>query len=176
MHLNTIQYELLGTKPDSTRKNEWITALREICGQENKSPDVQIYSGSVYQDYPGLGLSLEYKDLGQEMILDSIHIFNRSTNVSKDNKCATFAKYPVMNIDGREESFTIGPGTTAKEFVQTLGEPNRKGGGLGPLSGSIGIWCEWTNIGVMIEFGGVEAHGWDTGSDAIWKELTVFKP
>ncbi|KAJ7293436.1 hypothetical protein C8J57DRAFT_1269049 [Mycena rebaudengoi] len=67
--------------------------------------------------------------------------------------------------------------TTGKEFVSWMGEPARKGGGAGPSSGSIGIWCEWTTDGVMVEFGGDLANGpqaWERGKDAIWKVISVF--
>ncbi|KAJ7487446.1 hypothetical protein B0H11DRAFT_2013364 [Mycena galericulata] len=67
--------------------------------------------------------------------------------------------------------------TTGKEFVACLGEPARKGGGAGPSSGSIGIWCEWTADGVMVEFGGDEAKGpqaWERGKDAGWRVMSVF--
>ncbi|XP_006454648.1 hypothetical protein AGABI2DRAFT_189890 [Agaricus bisporus var. bisporus H97] len=71
------------------------------------------------------------------------------------------------------------PETTGKEFVQALGEPDRKGGGTGPSSGSIDIWCEWTKDGIMVEFGGSQAKGpnvWETGKDAVWKVVTLFRP
>ncbi|KAJ6621591.1 hypothetical protein B0H10DRAFT_2016560 [Mycena sp. CBHHK59/15] len=71
----------------------------------------------------------------------------------------------------------VRPETTGKDFVECMGEPDRKGGGAGPSSGSIGIWCEWTRDGVMVEFGGDEAKGpqaWERGKDAVWKVVTVF--
>ncbi|KAG6832286.1 hypothetical protein H0H92_003519 [Tricholoma furcatifolium] len=70
----------------------------------------------------------------------------------------------------------VTPKTIGKEFVECLGEPDRKGGGSGPSSGSIGIWCEWTKDGIMVEFGGDEAKGpqaWERGKDAVWKNKTL---
>jgi len=64
-----------------------------------------------------------------------------------------------------------------KEFIALLGEPNRKGGGAGPSSGSIGIWVEWTRDGLMVEFGGEESRGpqaWERGKDAPWKVISIF--
>ncbi|KAF9455063.1 hypothetical protein P691DRAFT_13781 [Macrolepiota fuliginosa MF-IS2] len=69
--------------------------------------------------------------------------------------------------------------TSGKDFVEALGEPDRKGGGTGPSSGSINIWCEWLNDGVMVEFGGAQAkgpHAWEMGKDAVWKVITFFQP
>lgn len=66
---------------------------------------------------------------------------------------------------------------TGKDIVRALGEPDRKGGGTGPSSGSINIWCEWTRDGIMIEFDGGNARGakaWEEGKDAKWKVLTLF--
>ncbi|KAJ6604509.1 hypothetical protein DFH09DRAFT_1257294 [Mycena vulgaris] len=77
----------------------------------------------------------------------------------------------------RPEQLTVDAETTGKDFVACLGEPARKGGGAGPSSGSIGIWCEWTADGVMVEFGGDEAKGpqaWERGKDAGWRVITVF--
>ncbi|KDQ16726.1 hypothetical protein BOTBODRAFT_97125, partial [Botryobasidium botryosum FD-172 SS1] len=73
----------------------------------------------------------------------------------------------------------ITPESTGKDFVGALGEPKRKGGGQGPAAGSIGIWCEWPNFGLMVEFGGNEARGpqaWERGKDALWTSLTIFQP
>ena len=66
-----------------------------------------------------------------------------------------------------------------QELVSVLGEPDRKGGGAGPSTGSIGIWCEWSKDGLMIEFGGDDARGpgaWERGKDAVWKVITLFQP
>jgi len=48
---------------------------------------------------------------------------------------------------------------------------------LGP--GSINIWCEWTKLGLMVEFGGEKVLGpnaWEEGKDAPWKVVTIFEP
>ncbi|KAJ6509393.1 hypothetical protein C8R47DRAFT_1098547 [Mycena vitilis] len=77
----------------------------------------------------------------------------------------------------RPAQFSVLAETTGQEFVACFGEPARKGGGAGPSSGSIGIWCEWTGDGVMVEFGGDLANGpqaWERGKDAMWKVLSIF--
>lgn len=149
---------------------------------------------------PKTGLKLD--ELQQDnLVLDSIDIYNvpKPKNDSNDKSTPSrselaFTTFPLSPIvlpitgqakdkDGkpveRPPQLNITPETSGKDFVKALGEPDRKGGGTGPSSGSINIWCEWSNDGVMVEFGGAEAKGpraWDTGKDAIWKVITFFKP
>ncbi|KAF9015525.1 hypothetical protein BDQ17DRAFT_1386242 [Cyathus striatus] len=147
---------------------------------------------------------LKHNELKDELLsLDSIDIYNplkpkpsqeRSKSAPSRNSELIFSQFPVSPIvlslaldvndkDGkvisRPAAFEVTPSSTGKEFVQSLGEPDRKGGGAGPSSGSIGIWCEWTKDGVMVEFGGEEAKGpqaWERGKDAVWKVITLFVP
>ncbi|KAJ4485969.1 hypothetical protein J3R30DRAFT_1427467 [Lentinula aciculospora] len=131
-----------------------------------------------------------------KLVLESIDIYNVlrvSTSDVKGSQKRTetaFAAYPIspvfLNVPPIEEegispphSIQITRGSTGKDFVQDLGEPDRKGGGSGPSSGSIGIWCEWKKHGVLVEFGGVEAIGpqaWERGKDAVWRVVTIFMP
>ncbi len=94
--------------------------------------------------------------------------------------------FPVADLKDKEgkvlsrpSHFDVSSETTGKDFVQCFGEPDRKGGGVGPSSGSIGIWCEWSQDGLLVEFGGDEAKGpqaWERGKDAVWKVITAFMP
>lgn len=143
---------------------------------------------------------LKFSDIAHEkLVLDSIDVYNipkpadpRSKGTSSHTAelaFASFALFPlILDVGGetkdkdekvlaRPSQLEITQQTTGKEFVECLGEPARKGGGAGPSSGSIGIWCEWTSDGVMIEFGGDEAKGpqaWERGKDAAWKVITLF--
>jgi hypothetical protein len=86
---------------------------------------------------------------------------------------------PTMVNENRHTEIAITGKSTGKDIVATLGEPDRKGGGSGPTSGSINIWCEWSKEGLMIEFGGEQARGpqaWERGKDALWKIITIFAP
>jgi hypothetical protein len=143
---------------------------------------------------PKTGLKLG--ELRQEdLVLDSIDLYNVPTDKSKTSRSElTFTTFPISPVvfpitnqakdkDGkpveRPSELEITLKTTGKEFVQALGEPDRKGGGTGPSSGSIDIWCEWSKEGVMVEFGGAQAKGpraWDTGKDAVWRVITLFRP
>ncbi|KII93793.1 hypothetical protein PLICRDRAFT_405835 [Plicaturopsis crispa FD-325 SS-3] len=134
-----------------------------------------------------------------KLVLDSIDVYNmpkiKRPGATASNKAsrsaeAAFASYPVSPLilslsgpskDGktRPDKLDVTPETTGKEFVECFGEPDRKGGGAGPSAGSIGIWCEWSKDGIMVEFGGDEARGpqaWEKGKDAVWKIITIFPP
>ena len=137
---------------------------------------------------------IKYTQLNDnKLVLDSINLYNippHSTKQPSPRPFETaFSTYPclpfelVITPDKNSNSLTRPPNieikqqSTGKDFVCSLGEPDRKGGGAGPLSGSIGIWCEWSQHGVMVEFGGDEARGpqaWERGKDAVWKVITLF--
>ena len=82
-----------------------------------------------------------------------------------------FVAYPPVDTPDQFKVFSISPETTGKEFSNTLGEPDRKGGG----EGSMGIWCEWTGVGLMVEFASGGLQAWEKGADAKWKVITVFE-
>ncbi|KAJ3727244.1 hypothetical protein DFJ43DRAFT_1195284, partial [Lentinula guzmanii] len=147
-----------------------------------------------YKPRTGLARSELMED---KLVLDSLDIYNIPASTSdskgfqKKREETAFATYPmspvILNLTHPEEeegknlphSLQISKESTGKDFVQGLREPDRKGGGSGPFSGSIGIWCEWTKHGILVEFGGVEAIGpqaWERGKDAVWKVVTVFLP
>jgi hypothetical protein len=128
-----------------------------------------------------------------KLVLDGLDIYNvpKPTPSSEAKRSAKqpYATYPIAELrlalasvpskPNRAAQMTVERGTTGKAFVECMGEPDRKGGGAGPSSGSIGIWCEWTQDGVLVEFGGDEARGpqaWERGKDAVWKVITLFPP
>ncbi|KAF8634489.1 hypothetical protein AX15_000927 [Amanita polypyramis BW_CC] len=141
-------------------------------------------------------------DLNQEkLVLESIDVYNAPPTISSDERSSSvrsrraelaFSKFVALPLDlsiqaevkdkngkviTRPTTITVEAGSTGKDFVGILHEPDRKGGGAGPSSGSIGIWCEWSKDGIMVEFGGEEARGpqaWERGKDAVWRVLTVF--
>ncbi|KAH0590894.1 hypothetical protein J132_02424 [Termitomyces sp. J132] len=153
---------------------------------------------SGYKPKAGLQLSELNND---QLILDSLDIYNipkssisgpRSKGSSSRTAELAFSSFPLYplvfdvggevkdkdgNVQTRPSILEVTSQTTGKDFVQCLGEPDRKGGGAGPSSGSIGIWCEWKRDGIMVEFGGDEAKGpqaWERGKDAAWKVITLF--
>jgi len=201
--------DLLGLHPDDTSLVQYISSLSASAARDGPViPEIKSYSDAVYFNYFALGLSLLFSPTGRykpssganstdlktdKLILDNIYIYNIPKQ-SDSRKRAAFATYPISpitliikpkdkdaegNAPSRPPQLDVSPETAGKHFVAALGEPDRKGGGAGPSSGSIGIWCEWSKDGVMVEFGGDEAQGpqaWERGKDAIWKILTVFSP
>ncbi|KAG7450668.1 uncharacterized protein BT62DRAFT_1001466 [Guyanagaster necrorhizus] len=148
-------------------------------------------------------MGLEESELEKNrLILDGVDFYNIPKVDSSDPKAKgtstrraeiAFSSYPISPLtlpitpnikdkDGkvlhRPPHFDVLPASTGKDFVQCFGEPDRKGGGTGPSTGSIGIWCEWSQDGILVEFGGDEAKGlqaWERGKDAVWKVITVFR-
>jgi len=180
--------DLLGLHPQSPKITDYLTSLSA------PAPEIKSYSDAVYFNYFSIGLSLLYKPSpNNNLSLDSIYIYNIKAKSSRAPE-RTFSTYPsfplVLSIDAslkdkdgkllsRPQNLQVGADTPGKDFVQALGEPDRKGGGAGPSSGSIGIWCEWSKDGIMVEFGGDEAIGpqaWERGKDAVWKIITLFSP
>jgi len=200
--------ELLGLHPSSEALSAHISSLvTQIPTSVPVQPEVKCYPDAVYFNYCALGLSLQFKpvdgykpktgmrqeELKQEsLVLDGVDLYNMPSGkpqpgASSSKSKSAYASYPVNPItlsltsipeESRPSSFSVSPDTTGKDFVACFGEPDRKGGGAGPSSGSIGIWCEWSKDGVMVEFGGDESRGpqaWERGKDATWKVITIFR-
>lgn len=197
---NTDIRSLLGCNPSSTGLDDYITFLVAKSSLHPPiSPEIRSYPDAVYFNFHQLGLSLQFapKDgyklssglkqnelKSDKLSLESIYLYNAD---------ASFCAYPVsplalklnpnvMDKDGhllsRPSILDVHKETSGKDFVKALLEPDRKGGGTGPSSGSIGIWCEWSKDGIMVEFGGVEAKGpqaWEQGKDALWRVITIFE-
>lgn len=195
---------LLGASPNSEDLSGYLNELALLSANESPLPEIKSYSDALYMNYYNLGLSLMFvsrdgkksitkEDVkGDKLVLDSIDIYNSLPYKSKpgsSSSTTTYEKFPVSELtlslaplqDGKERAkeVKITPSSSGKDLVAVLGEPVRKGGGGGPSQGSVDIWCEWSGDGIMIEFGGEEAKGpkaWETGKDAKWKVLTLFRP
>lgn len=170
------------------------------------NPEVKTYKDAIYMNYYALGLSMMFvgkagagplspTDITSDNLeLDSIDIYNCPPQSGDPQKAAikslakvytshpassiTLPLLPVENNDSssRATEMTITPTSTGKDIVSVLGEPTRKGGGAGPASGSIGIWCDWTKDGIMIEFDAGGPQAWEHGKDTKWKVLTLYRP
>jgi hypothetical protein len=195
--------DLLGHSPCSPDLAAYLSTLSSPV----PTPDVKSYPDAVYFNYYSLGLSLLFipikghrpksgdspRDLQDaHLVLDGVDIYNDVFAVKPDGKTgsqsSTYSPYPVTPIaltvtpetkEGtpRSPAVSVTRNMTGKEFVTALGEPDRKGGGSGPSSGSIGIWVEWTRDGLMVEFGGDDSRGpqaWERGKDAPWRVISIF--
>jgi len=169
--------------------------------------EIKSYPNAVYFNYYSLGLSLLFipvngyrpqsavsrQDLQDaHLTLDGVDIYNDlradKSDAKTDTRSHTYSPYPITPIvltilpetkegASRPSGLPVTSTMTGKEFVAILGEPDRKGGGSGPSSGSIGIWVEWTRDGLMVEFGGDDSRGpqaWERGKDAPWRVISIF--
>ncbi|EJD55420.1 hypothetical protein AURDEDRAFT_109749 [Auricularia subglabra TFB-10046 SS5] len=193
----------MGESPLSPRLKQLLASLSD--SSTVVPPEVKAYRDCVYFNYFEIGLSLQFvptegytlsqglqmEGLALERLaLETIDLYNvpdaSPENARAKTKASHYRPYPKFPIElsfpggaSGETALAISPETTGKDIVAPLGEPDRKGGGTGPSSGSIGIWCEWSKLGMMVEFGGDEARGpqaWEKGKDAVWSSLTLFKP
>ncbi|KAI9460995.1 hypothetical protein BJY52DRAFT_1261663 [Lactarius psammicola] len=195
--------DLLGHSPSSHQLTEYLSTFSTTI----PTPEVKTYPDAVYFNYYSLGLSLlfvpvnGYKPrsnaprqdlLDTHLVLDGVDIYNSALSNNPTGETgsqrSTYSPYPITPIvvaispetkgDISRASFlNITQHMVGKEFVDLLGEPDRKGGGSGPSSGSIGIWVEWTRDGLMVEFGGEDSRGpqaWERGKDAPWKVISIF--
>ena len=193
--------EILGESPSSTLLTSFLESL---CLPPLPSPEVKIFPDAVYFNYFQLGLSLLFTPTSgykpssssplayENLRLDSIDVYNAptvdpKTTTGKKHANIQYTPYPQLpilipslsDVSPIPPPLAVTATTTGKDMVSFLGEPSRKGGGSGPSSGSIGIWCEWKARGLMVEFGGDEARGaqaWERGKDAHWTVITFFKP
>jgi len=174
---------LFGVSASSPQLESYLERAANKIGLPSiPQPDIKAYPDVVYFNYYALGLCLLFippKGLSvtldhDKLLLDGADIFN--------DKGPSYSPFPLLPLELRREDdtlFELDSATTGQEFVRALGEPARKGGGTGLSSGSISIWCEWSKLGVMVEFGGDEARGpqaWERGKDAAWKIVSFFPP
>ena len=183
------------------------TLSSRVSSPHVASPEIKSYPDAVYFNYYSLGLSLLFvpingykpqsavtrQDLQDtHLVLDGVDIYSDfgadKSDTKTDSRSRAYSAYPIAPIvltitpetkEGtpRPSDFAVTQNMTGKEFVATLGEPDRKGGGSGPSSGSIGIWVEWTRDGLMVEFGGDDSRGpqaWERGKDAPWRVISIF--
>ena len=161
--------------------------LVAMFGSVLPEPELKVYSDGVYLNYYTIGSSLFFileKDYrpksssldANKLRLKSIDVYNkRAEDGSKKQTFSTFPLLPLV-LPTSSGAVKVAADTTGKDLVEALGEPPRKGGGDGPSSGSIDIWCEWPIYGIMAELDQRGPQAWERGKDASWKVLTIFLP
>ncbi|KAH0838193.1 hypothetical protein J3R83DRAFT_6445 [Lanmaoa asiatica] len=183
--------DLIGEPPSAHVLAQYLSTLSTDA---IPAPDIKSYPDIVYFSYLTLGVSFQFSPrngykpavgLRREQLkdddlqLEAVDIYNAPS--VNGPAFSTYPRLPIeLHLAGATPAvITIAKDATGKEFVGWLGEPSRKGGGAGPSSGSIHIWCEWSQQGLMVEFGGIDARGpqaWERGGDAVWRVVTVFEP
>ena len=199
---------LLGLSPTALPLLDYLSQVARLSGSDHvPDAEIKSYPDSLYKNYYSLGLSLMFvakdgskfiRDIDPEsdnLVLDSIDIYNAEPEKEKSNSKDgsspkhNYTSYPALPLvlsllpttdasKPRSNELIITASSAGKEIVGALGEPDRKGGGTGPSSGSINIWCEWVKDGIMVEFGGPNAngpHAWERGKDAKWRIITLFR-
>lgn len=181
--------DLIGKPPSAHVLAQHLSTL---AAGTTPAPDIKSYPDIVYFNYLSLGVSFQFTPrngykpatgLRREQLrdddlqLEAVDIYN--VNGPARSTEPAFSTYPHLPVELHliGATVTVAKDTTGREFVGWLGEPSRKGGGTGPSSGSIHIWCEWSQQGIMVEFGGSDARGpqaWERGADAVWSVVTVF--
>jgi len=159
-------------------------SLEAMFGTGQPEPEIKVYSDCVYANYYAAGISLLFSPMPgyrpnaaslhhDKLRLESIYLYNKQSEKSNKNQpFKAFSLFPLSISTPNGVILDIVDSTTGKEMVEALGEPPRKGGGSGPSSGSIDIWCEWP--GLMVEFSQRGPQAWERGKDAAWKIITIF--
>lgn len=194
--------QLLGSEVSSQAVLDFIQELASSSKNASTSaskPEIKSYPDVAYHNYYDFGLSLLFTLDGPQVSqdelmnsrLESILVYNDTdindgSRKAQNSSLSSFSPYPAFpviltdcpvsttELVDASAVMQIAPTMTGKDIVRLLGEPSRKGGGTGTL----GIWCEWSKHGVMVEFGGIDARGplsWETGKDAVWSVLTIFR-
>jgi hypothetical protein len=190
-------HSLIGYNPSSPRLQTILSRLASDAKLDSPpQATVKSFSDSVYFSYHSIGISLIFQpregyklkngmeriDLADEKLrLASIDVYNHEAKPDDPKKSSStsstkpvfnaFPSYPLLVSHKGTTPMLITSATLGKDFTNTLGEADRKGGG----EGSMGIWTEWIGVGIMTEFASGGLKAWDEGGEATWKVLTVFE-
>lgn len=151
---------------------------------------IESYPDVVYFSLPKQGISYLFEPTGgyrpkysqtfdqldkDKLCIASVDLYNvpSSQSSSKRKQTSTRIQFDTLSVlpvtfdFSNFENINITADTTAKELVDKLGEPDRKGS-------SDGLWIEWENLGLHVEFG--LTKDWDTLQKDTWTRINLFKP
>lgn len=156
-----------------------------------------VYHPTTSSYRPKTGTPLEGLEL-QKLRLAQIDVYNHESRLEDPNSTSglkpprpsalnpTYSAFPSFPILLRlpvshspsslattpsSPHFSLLATTQGAQFVSSLGEPDRKGGG----EGSIGVWTEWTSEGVLVEWASGGLQAWEKGAGAVWRCVSVFE-
>lgn len=180
MASTTIINSLLGSHPSGDALKTFIDAVANDAKHVGSTATIKSYPDVVYYNYHALGLSLQFKPVEgykpgsgspdeSRLVLDCVDFYNSGDTHG-------FSCYPSspIRVLVRNQVFPLELSATGKELVAKLGEPDRKGGGGGPSTGSINIWVEWVH-GIQIEFRKTGPNAWDNPEDTP-SVITITNP
>ncbi|SCZ98599.1 BZ3500_MvSof-1268-A1-R1_Chr3-1g05490 [Microbotryum saponariae] len=161
----------LSYKPNS-KTSKLPKVIDEINWAKLKLVGVDVYNPETWKGQESKGTEnkkkLEYRPFPRYPIVISV-----PASAVADAPTSTTTKNTTTATSDPSSPTTVlvHPTTQAHDFTSSLGEPDRKGGG----AGSMGIWCEWTQLGVMVEFASAGLEAWDKGRDVRWMVLSLFE-
>jgi hypothetical protein len=175
------------------------STLRRLLNVDDlPQPDIKAYSDVVYYNYYSLGVSLclvaerrggtKITD-GVKLIVDSVDLYNpQSPSVQVTSRASSKPTFSVLSalplsLSASTPLTTI---TTGRDFVQTFGEPSKKGGG----TGWVDIWLEWEDSGIQVELRDPKGDEviteeakkkglggpWDRAGSWVWGVIKLFSP
>lgn len=197
MSLETLQ-SLIGLPPSSPRIQSYLSSLSPDTAQLD--PETKSFPDVTYINYHALGVSLccvpsaGIKDGQTEggIVVESFDLYNprladgQDKGRSRKRTFTTFRELPLEIRTTRDETFILDRKTTGTSLVTSLGEPSRKGGGIGWVD----VWLEYSALGISVDLedprgdevvseearkkglGGV----WDRAGGWVWSCVKVFKP
>ena len=147
----------------------------------------------MYYNYTSSGLSLQYtpaptyqpartaakrSDLDETLLcLSTIDVYTKSFDFLVSPVVLTYLAPPDPGHSAADID-TLYPATieltasiSGQKLVSSLGEPDRKGGGE---SRAVGVWLEWTGLGLMAEFCMHGANRWDKDNGAGSTAVAVY--
>ncbi len=174
--------------------------LRRLLDVDNlPTPEFRAYSDVVYHNYHPVGVSLcLVAEAGKKitdkakLLVDSVDLYNPSQSSAELTKPSgrasskpTFSILSSLPLTLRD-SILLTPTTTGRDFVETLGEPSKKGGG----TGWVDIWLEWEDHGVQVELRDPKGDEviteeakkkglggpWDRAGSWVWGVIKLFAP
>ncbi|KAK0544579.1 hypothetical protein OC846_005721 [Tilletia horrida] len=170
------------------------------------------YSDILYLNLYKIGISFQLEaDSRFSQVVTAVDIYNHHPKILADEARATkkprttYKPFPALPLPivltpkagvQTQTTLSLNTETNGTDFFKAWGEPDRKGGGTGPIGRGPAAWMEWslalppdpsagrhapTPVQIMVELGGEGARGprvWESDSAGAspWKVITFSLP